>query len=203
MCFAVASSGVVANKTGSVLEHYNRLSRATSALLTVWNRHCTPAVETLGAALETSPDATARLSEAVGREARVDGFGAIELRNRLHQFDEESRVIVPAAADAFGTRDYAALGPVVDRSQRLAEDVLANQVPETVALQRIARDRGAVAASAFGGGFGGSVWALVDRSRAADFLSEWSAEYLSRFPAVRSHAEFFSTAPGDGAGAAG
>jgi galactokinase len=145
----------------------------------------------------------ARLADAVGREASVDGFGAIELRNRLHQFDDESRVIVPAAAAAFGTRDYGALGALVDHSQRLAEDVLANQVPETVALQRIARERGAVAASAFGGGFGGSVWALVERSGAADFLKTWSAEYLSRFPAVRSHAEFFSTTPGDGAGAAG
>jgi len=49
------------------------------------------------------------------------------------------------------------IGVLIDRSQDGAERLLGNQVPETIALARLARDLGAVAASAFGAGFGGSV----------------------------------------------
>jgi len=38
---------------------------------------------------------------------------------------------------------------------------LGNQIPQTIFLAKTARQLGAVAASAFGAGFGGSVWALV------------------------------------------
>ena len=60
----------------------------------------------------------------------------------------------------------AAFGDLVDRSQQLAERRLGNQVPETIELARSARELGARAASAFGAGFGGSVWALVSRADA-------------------------------------
>ena len=52
---------------------------------------------------------------------------------------------------------------LVDQSQAATEQLLGNQVPETVWLAREARGLGAIAASAFGAGFGGSVWALVAR----------------------------------------
>ena len=47
-------------------------------------------------------------------------------------------------------------------SQAEAETLLGNQVPETIALARAARELGAFAVVRFGAGFGGSVWALVD-----------------------------------------
>ncbi len=50
---------------------------------------------------------------------------------------------------------------MAERSQEAAERWLGNQIPETIALARLARHVGATAASAFGAGFGGSVWALV------------------------------------------
>ena len=87
------------------------------------------------------------------------------LLDRFNQFVEESTELVPAAADELGAGDLDAFGRTVARSQELAERLLRNQVPETVALVRSARDHGAWAASAFGAGFGGSVWALVDASR--------------------------------------
>jgi len=62
--------------------------------------------------------------------------------------------------------DGAALGGLVDRSQELTTTHLRNQVPETIFLAKAAREEGAIAASAFGAGFGGSVWALVPKEGA-------------------------------------
>ena len=65
----------------------------------------------------------------------------------------------------------------------LAEALLGNQVPETVALAASARELGAAASSAFGAGFGGSVWALVPRGDAEGFATAWLERYTRDFPA--------------------
>ena len=49
--------------------------------------------------------------------------------------------------------DLRAFGRLVDRSQQAAEQLLGNQVPETVFLAAAARRLGAAAASAFGAVF--------------------------------------------------
>ena len=82
---------------------------------------------------------------------------------------EESNEIVPRGGDFLANGDMKSFGASVDRSQLLAEKLLGNQTPETVELARSARAIGAAAASAFGAGFGGSVWALVSSSRADIF----------------------------------
>jgi galactokinase len=73
--------------------------------------------------------------------------------------------------------------------------VLRNQMPETVHLARAARVHGAVAASAFGAGFGGAVWAMVPRADADRFLAAWRADYERAFPARRSRAKWAITRP--------
>ncbi|HOQ61704.1 MAG TPA: hypothetical protein PKZ08_13850, partial [Vicinamibacterales bacterium] len=98
-----------------------------------------------------------------------------------------------------GGGDLARFGALVDRSQEAAERWLGNQIPETVTLAREARRLGAAAASAFGGGFGGSVWALVPRDRAGSFAREWHAAYRERFPGPASCARFFETSAGPSA----
>jgi galactokinase len=98
-----------------------------------------------------------------------------ELLRRLDHFELESVQLIPSALEALAAGDLQAFGEIVDRSQRGAEELLGNQVPETVDLQRRARRLGAAAASAFGAGFGGSVWALVERERARGFAEEWVA----------------------------
>jgi len=55
------------------------------------------------------------------------------------------------------------------------------------------------AASAFGAGFGGSVWALVAEGQAAAFLERWKTDYLSNFPQHQAASEFFFTKAGPGA----
>jgi galactokinase len=54
----------------------------------------------------------------------------------------------------------------------------------------------AVAASAFGAGFGGSVWALVPVERAGALVAQWRERYAEAFPEHRSTAEFFLTSAG-------
>jgi galactokinase len=71
--------------------------------------------------------------------------------------------------------------------------MLHHQVPETEALALQARRLGAAAASAFGAGFGGSVWALVPEADAKAFLERWAAAYGEAFPARAAAASFFAT----------
>jgi galactokinase len=118
---------------------------------------------------------------------------------RLDHFLLESFELVPAAGAAFAAGAWDALGALAERSQRAAEDWLGNQVPETVALARSARELGAIAASSFGAGFGGSVWSLVPATDAADFANRWSVQYAEEHPSAAAHAEFLVSRAGPGA----
>ena len=118
-----------------------------------------------------------------------------ELAARIAQFREETEVIVPGVGDALASGDFARLGNLVDRSQELAEQVLGNQVQETVFLAREARAGGALAASAFGAGFGGAVWAMVPSADAEGFVSRWRQAYISAFPARATRARWLLTTP--------
>src|SRR5690606_41772673 len=109
---------------------------------------------------------------------------------------EESCIIMPAASDALARGDVAAFGELVDRSQHLAETRLGNQIEETIHLARTARELGAAAASAFGAGFGGSVWALVEEPVALEFIERWRTRFLERFREHESKFVAFATRPG-------
>ena len=61
--------------------------------------------------------------------------------------------------------------------------MLGNQIEETVALVRLAEKSGAFAASAFGAGFGGAVWAAAPADTAGAVLERWRSAYATRFPA--------------------
>ena len=76
---------------------------------------------------------------------------------------------------------------------------LACQIPETIALVRQARALGAIAASAFGAGFGGSVWALVASTQADVFRHRWADAYAAAFPESARHAIVFATRAGPSA----
>ena len=158
--FAVGVCGIASDKTGSAREKYNRASLAARAVLALWNETTGRSDATLAAAAAESPDAPDRIRDVLRRRRHPD-FSSEALLARFDQFFEESERLVPAASQAFARADAEALSRIVDRSQELAERLLGNQIPETVTLARSARNLGAIAASAFGGGFGGSVWALV------------------------------------------
>jgi galactokinase len=189
--FVIAVSGVMAEKTGAARDAYNRASLAVQAIVGAWEAESGRVDGSLAAAIERA--GAGQVREMLDR-ARVDGFDRQALLDRFDQFVEESTRVIPSAADALATGDLAGFGILVDRSQRLAERLLRNQVPETEFLARAGRELGAVAASAFGAGFGGSVWALVPEGESARFADRWRAAYATRFPG-RSPA-FIETAAG-------
>ncbi|MEP6991784.1 MAG: galactokinase family protein [bacterium] len=196
--FVLAYSGVAAEKTASARQRYNEASLATSELLSIWNAATCRNDASLGTAVSTAPDAAARLSGLLEHAASAD-FTPRRLRDRLEQFVTESVDIIPHAADAFAADDMATVGTLVARSQRGAEQLLGNQVPETIDLVRLARELGADAASAFGAGFGGSVWALARADDARRFCGAWEAAYRAAHPEAAARAEFMITKPGPGA----
>ena len=195
--FTLGVSGVIAIKTGAAKVKYNRASLVTRKILELWCSATGRNDPTIAAATNHAANAPDRIREIL-RTSRDEDFPAQLLCDRFEQFLDESAVIIPSATDALAAGDLDQFGRLVDRSQQGAENLLGNQVPETIALVRSARNLGAAAASAFGAGFGGSVWALVQASQAAEFERRWAAEFHDRFPAAE-HARFFSTRPGPAA----
>ena len=195
VCLVVGVSGVVAEKTGAARERYNRVSLAARAILDVWRAASGRADATLAEAAGHATDAPDRIRQALARSADPI-FSPRMLLDRFDQFLAESTEIIPAVGDALDRRDLGAVGAWVDRSQQAAERLLGNQVPETVMLARAAREQGALAASAFGAGFGGSVWAMVRAEDADVFASRWAERYGAAFPARAAGSQFFVTRPG-------
>jgi len=185
----IAYSGVIAEKIGAAREHYNRLSQATQEIAAHWHDATGRDDVTLGDVVTSEPKAAERVLAMIR-----DSKG--ELHDRLAQFILETTELIPRAGDALTRGDLRQLGSLVSRSQASAERLLRNQIDETVWLARDARACGAVAASAFGAGFGGAVWALVSSARASAFRATWSDRYTTQFPIAAPHAKFFSTHAG-------
>jgi galactokinase len=196
--FAVAFSGRLAEKTGAALATYNRASRAAARVLEIWRAASGRPAATLESAIADDGGAADAIRAAIAASGDAE-FGADLLRKRFDQFVLESRTIVPGAAAALGDGDLGRFGALVDQSQQAVEQWLGNQVPETVCLARDARRLGAAAASAFGAGFGGSVWALVEGARAEGFLREWRRAYERAHPQPAARAVLFETMAGPAA----
>ena len=174
----VAVSGVLAEKTGAALEDYNRGPAALRAVVLRWN-------ETTG---RQDPGLASIIRHLIGDATGDEALAAPELealrdltepgyeRRRVEQFLVESLVLVPAGARAFARADTA-VGEVMARSHALADCWLHNQVPQTNALVRLARQLGAIGASGFGAGWGESVYAVTRRADAEDFARAWLEAY--------------------------
>jgi galactokinase len=193
----VGSSGVVAEKTAAAKEKYNRVSLLMSAIMETlraqgWDK------PTLAAAIGDDREAATCVQQILAK-SRHPVFRPSELLVRFEQFAAEHQRIIPAAADAMATREWTNLSRLVEKSQVLAETGLGNQVPQTIHLTRSAAKLGAIAASAFGAGFGGSVWAMVAQSEVKPFIQQWQDDYVAAFPQNAPKATFFATAPVGGA----
>lgn len=195
--FAIAYSGVRAQKTGPVREKYNNLSLMTRAICDAWIANGNPKLPHLGAIMASSPDAKARLESCLA--TFESSYPKADLEKRLAAFVEENCRIIPAAGEALKAGDFKKFGEAVDRSQDATEKLLGNQIPETIFLARQARKLGAIAASAFGAGFGGSVWALVKRSEGEQFVQRWMRAYAAEYPEEAMTAHGFLTGPGPAA----
>ena len=187
--FVVASSGVRAEKTGAAREAYNAASAMVGEI-----------VHRARAELRSHAHTLAGVVRAEGADA-VRGVvtDSPALTRRLEHFLAESERLVPAGAEAVAAGDAAALGVVAAESHRLASELLGNQVPQTNHLVASARRLGAPGASAFGAGFGGSVWAIVPRADADTFADDWLDEYCEAFPVEGDAAETIVTRPSEAA----
>ena len=183
--FVIASSGVAAEKTGAARDRYNRVSRmVTEIAAAVGNATLAQTIAEIGIEELRNIISNGNFS-----------FPANELLDRVEQFRVENFEIIPAVSKLLAAGRIAAIGDYIDLSQHNAERLLGNQVEETVFLQCAAREIGATAASAFGAGFGGSVYALVRASEVEPFSDEWRRIYQTRFPEHREASEFFETRP--------
>ena len=196
LTFAVAASGVVARKTGNAMAQYNRAAKLALRALEHWNSRTLRTDRTLAGAVRNA--GVREIHELLGRVEDPE-FTASELQERIDQFAEESEILVPAGSHQLRSGDVVGFGRTASRSQELAERMLRNQVPETSALVATALDIGAAAASAFGAGFGGSVWALVERDGESDFLKRWESVYGRAFPERIASSLFFLSRPAPGA----
>ena len=175
--FVIASSGIAAEKTGAARSAFNNLSRGIAILLELWNRFEVPA-DSLKAAMSSDAAAPDRLHRLIERNS-IDGWTARALESRLDHFLREDARVADALV-AFRDATPARLGELSEVSQRDAETLLQNQVPETITLVRSAQGLFPHAACAFGAGFGGSAWALVDEVDADAFGRRWLDEYRMR-----------------------
>ena len=198
--FAVGSTGVVADKGGAVQAHYNRLSDLARDAARAWAASQGETYDVgafalnLGTARDSGAPADAIL-DAVRRGAPALGLDPDPLVRRARHFLEE-QALVDAAFDGLEAGDVPAFADAANRSAQLGAELLENQVPETLVLADLARELDAPAASPFGAGFGGSVWALVPEADADAFLVAWEGRYLDRFPDRSGAAEFFVTPAG-------
>lgn len=185
LILTVAVSGVLAEKTAAACEHFNRVADRVRAAVAMWNTASGRNDASIGAAIL-----------ACGGTAVLAEIDDPDLRQRAEQTIIETTDIIPAAVTALAASDFARFGALTARSQAMAVSHLLNQVPETIALVASAQDHGAVAASAFGAGFGGAVWAAFQRG---DHRADaWIADYRQRFPQHPS-AALYHIAPGPGA----
>ena len=195
----VGVSGVLAHKTGAALKDYNRGPNTVQAVLARWNEATGRTDASLaGAVRHLVGDATGE--QAAGDPALKDLLrlcGPGYERQRIEQFLVESLVLVPDGARLIDAADPG-MGEVLERSQELADRGLRNQVPQTRLMVSLAREAGAIGASSFGAGWGGSVYALVPADDAEDFATQWLQTYRDRAPEAERAATIV-TRPGPGA----
>jgi galactokinase len=192
--FVIASSGVVAEKTGTALEKYNRVSRSATTIVEIWKSTTRRQANSLAEIVRSAPDAADELRTMLRRTTHTN-FTAQELVGRLDHFVIESKLVaaVPNSIDSMTINQF---GKLAAESHETGARLLKNQAPETLRLVEIANQLGAPAASAFGAGFGGSVWAIVDHAQSAQWRAEWYARYQNEFPEAASRSTFFPTRAG-------
>jgi galactokinase len=191
----VAYSGVEAAKTGSAMEKYNRAARRAQAAVQFHNQAFGTSFQLLRDLADAfGADGARRLEEPGAELAASRRVAELDLPGRYQQFFEEDRRLIPAAAQALERRDYTRLGELVDESHALSRVHLHNIVPEIDALQATARQLGALAASGFGAGFGGSAYAIVPNGTETLFTQTWREAYHRRFPERAAASYFFPTA---------
>ena len=127
------------------------------------------------------PRPTAMTVAEATAAAEAAGVDNVALRRLRHVVSENERVReCVAALEAPGSPDQAALGELFHEGHRSLRDDFEVSIPELDLLVDLAYGSGAVAARMMGGGFGGSVVALVESDRASSLAESVTSAYLAR-----------------------
>jgi galactokinase len=188
----VAYSGKKAEKTKDAMAKYNRLSG-----------HAAQAVQALNRANNTAHtflrDFYPELPFHERTEAARDQLkGDKNLFERSYQFFREREIIFEAVQCLKESR-MEAYGRLINESHDLSKKYLKNIADEVDYLQQSANKLGALGATGFGGGFGGSSYAVIQESRAEGFIGQWREKYHEHFPQYRSLTQFDIYSPCSGA----
>ena len=115
--------------------------------------------------------------------------GNAEAAGRVFQFYSEEYV-VERAVERLEDNDVPAFGELVNESHALSRDYLKNIAPPVDWLQKTALKIGAFGATGFGGGFGGSCYAVVEKGTERNFIKEWKRTYARKYPDLTRYACF-------------
>jgi len=205
LCFVVATSGHLACKTANRLEDYNNASWLARTAATIWAKGHpeTEKPNHLANCVKNGKDKLLMkkyfedLGTVVVEGKKISGR---LLARRFDHFYEESEVIIPKFVQSLKNRDFQTLRKVVEQSQKMSDDLMDGYiVEETRWLPTEALKLGAIASCGFGAGFGGSVWALVQKNQSKQFSELWKNNYLAKFPKNKEKCRFKAMRPGPGA----
>jgi galactokinase len=188
----VAYSGKRAEKTKDAMAKYNRLSGDASKAVQTLNRANHTSHTLLRDFFPETP-----FSEVI-ETAMEQLKGERNISERAYQFFRE-REIIFKAVDCLKESNMEAYGSLINESHVLSSTHLKNIADEVDNLQRLANETGALGATGFGGGFGGSCYALVKEAEVEAFIEQWAERYHERFPQYRSQAQFDRYPPCSGA----
>jgi galactokinase len=119
--------------------------------------------------------------EAAEEAARAAGVDDVALRRLRHVVSENERVRrCVAALDRTGGADLDALATLLREGHESLRDDFEVSIPELDLLVELAYGHGAVAARMTGGGFGGSVVALVEARDADPLVESVTSAYAER-----------------------
>jgi len=112
-------------------------------------------------------EATQAMADLAEKEGRLSGA---PLKRALHILGENARVA--SAVEALQASDLATMGRLMNESHESSRTLFENSCEELDFLATTARSLpGCFGARLSGGGFGGAVLAMVEKNRAAEFLS--------------------------------
>ncbi len=197
MQLLVGVSGVAAPKATSARERYNRASDLAHRIGREFARRHGTSPPLLGAVIESEAFDECSVIELIDSIA-TSAEDRTALWHRFAQFHDECTVVIPEAVEAWESGEWSTFGRLAARSQQMASAWLGNQVPETNRLVEMALASAAVAASSFGAGFGGAVWAMAPRIEAEAVLERWESAYEEAYPEHRIRSDFFMETSGPG-----
>lgn len=192
----IAHSGVMAEKTGAAKNQYNLAARRAQLLVRQYNQVYDTQHTLIRDILRENIGMNAKhlIHKIETATDKAPYHRNLDLTGRFTQFYYEDQKHIPEAVHALNNQDFKRLGESIDHSHRASAQFLWNIVPEIDFLQQTARQLGAIAASGFGAGFGGSAYALVPKTNKA-FIKEWAHQYQQKFPEHTSTSHFFAAFP--------